>query len=59
MEERNAYYSSLKNTIAKSNLSPEMVKHLHSAYQGYFKEWLIAKGYNKNLTDLVKMIDKR
>lgn len=59
LEERNNYYNSFKNTIAKSNLNPEMTKHLHSAYQGYFKDWLIAKGYNKNLIDLVKMIDKR
>lgn len=59
LEERNAYYNSFKNTIAKSNLNPEMVKHLHSAYQGHFKDWLISKGYNKNLIDLVKMIDKR
>lgn len=35
-----------------------MIKHLHSAYQGHFKEWLVAKGYNKNLNDLVKMLDK-
>lgn len=59
LQERNAYYNSFKNTIAKSNLSPEMAKHLHSAYQGYFKDWLINKSYNKNLIDLVKMIDKR
>jgi hypothetical protein len=36
-----------------------MIKHLHSAYQGNFKDWLINKGHNKNLTDLVKMIDRR
>ena len=36
-----------------------MMKNLHSAYQGHFKEWLIAKGYIKNLNDLVKMIDKK
>ena len=59
LEEREAYFNSFKNTIAKSNLSPEMGKHLQSAYQGYFKEWLINKSYNKNLIDLVKMIDKR
>ena len=35
------------------------MKNLHSAYQGHFKEWLIAKGYIKNMNDLVKMIDKK
>ena len=35
------------------------MKNLHSAYQGHFQEWLIAKGYIKNLNDLVKMIDKK
>ena len=59
LEERNLYYRSFKEKLRSSNLSSEMMKNLHSAYQGHFKEWLIAKGYIKNLNDLVKMIDKK
>lgn len=59
LEERNSYYKGFKEKLKTSNLSPEMLNNLHSAYQGHFKEWLIAKGYIKNLNDLVKMIDKK
>ena len=37
----------------------DMINQLHSAYQGNFKEWLISKGYTKNLNDLVKMLEKK
>lgn len=49
----------MKNNISKGGLNTEMQKHLHSSLQGHFKDWLIAKGHNKNLIDLVKMIDKK
>ena len=55
----NNYYKSFKDKIAKSKLNADMMNQLHSAYQGQFKDWLYTKGYNKNLIDLVKMIDKQ
>jgi hypothetical protein len=36
-----------------------MTKHLHAALQGNFREWLTARGYTKNLNDLVKMLDRK
>lgn len=59
LEERNSYYQNLKSNIAKSSLSADMERNLHSALQGNFKEWLNYKGYTKNLNDLVKMLDKK
>lgn len=59
LEKRNKYYSNLKTKIVKSNLSPDMTKHLHAALQGNFREWLTARGYTKNLNDLVKMLDRK
>jgi hypothetical protein len=59
LESRNNYYSNLKTKISKSNLTPDMTKNLHAALQGNFREWLTAKGYTKNLNDLVKMLDRK
>nr|BAK03062.1 predicted protein [Hordeum vulgare subsp. vulgare] len=59
LDARNKFYGSIKTKIGKSNLSPDMMKNLHSALQGNFREWLISKGYTKNLNDLVKMMDKK
>lgn len=59
LEKRNKYYSGLKTKIAKGNLSTDMTKNLHAALQGNFREWLTAKGYTKNLNDLVKMLDRK
>jgi hypothetical protein len=59
LDTRNKYYGNIKSKIAKSSLSNDMLKNLHSALQGNFREWLISKGYTKNLNDLVKMMDKK
>lgn len=59
LDARNKFYGTIKGKIAKSNLSNDMMKNLHSALQGNFREWLISKGYTKNLNDLVKMMDKK
>lgn len=59
LDSRNKYYGNLKAKIGKSNLNNDMMKNLHSALQGNFREWLISKGYTKNLNDLVKMMDKK
>ena len=37
LEERNAYYKNFKEKLKKSNMSPDMMKNLHSSYQGHFK----------------------
>lgn len=59
LDARNNYYASLKAKISKSSLNSDMTKNLHSALQGHFREWLVYKGYTKNLNDLVKMMDKK
>jgi hypothetical protein len=59
LDNRNKFYGNIKGKITKSNLSNDMMKNLHSALQGNFREWLISKGYTKNLNDLVKMMDKK
>ena len=59
LEQRNKYYSSFKSKVSKGGLSNEMANNLHAALQGNFREWLTAKGYTKNLNDLVKMLDRK
>jgi hypothetical protein len=59
LEKRNNYYSSFKGKISKGGLTPDMANNLHAALQGNFREWLTAKGYTKNLNDLVKMLDRK
>ncbi len=49
----------MKSKITKSSLTSDMSKNLHAALQGNFREWLTAKGYTKNLNDLVKMLDRK
>lgn len=59
LEKRNKYYSNFKGKVSKGTLNQEMSNNLHASLQGHFKEWLTAKGYTKNLNDLVKMLDRR
>jgi hypothetical protein len=59
LDARNKFYGNLKAKVSKSGLGNDAMKNLHSALQGHFREWLISKGYTKNLNDLVKMMDKK
>ena len=59
LEQRNGYYSDLKKRIGSSKLNDDMEKMLLASLQGNFREWLSAKGYTKNLNDLVKLLDRR
>lgn len=55
---REEYFESIQNMISKANLNEEQERRLHTAIQGYFREWLVTTGNVKAPMELVKMIDQ-
>lgn len=51
-------FTELQTKISEANLSTEDEKMLHTAIQGYFREWLVSNNHHKKVNELVRLIDQ-